>query len=50
MPVVLFIAFINPLIERLRACTGVRLTDDRIIELAILPALEPEWLDRPDRR
>ena len=27
----LFIAFINPLIERLRACTGVRLTDDRII-------------------
>jgi hypothetical protein len=27
----LFIAFVNPLIERLRACTGVRLTDDRII-------------------
>jgi hypothetical protein len=27
----LFIAFVNPLIERLRACAGVRLTDDRII-------------------
>ena len=27
----LFIAFINPLIGRLRACAGVRLTDDRII-------------------
>ena len=27
----LFIAFVNPLIERLRACMGVRLTDDRII-------------------
>ena len=27
----LFIAFVNPLIERLHACMGVRLTDDRII-------------------
>ena len=27
----LFIAFVNPLTERLRACTGERLTDDGII-------------------
>ena len=32
----LFIAFVNPLIERLRACAGVRLTDDRIIQRSLL--------------